>query len=158
TVVKERIYLDKANRGTLHDEITTIDNALTRPWTVIKKYRRAENAIWSENDCTEGNQHVAIGKESYFLSADGLLMPTKKNQPPPDLKYFNQAPKGRSHAGRAAVGALIVRAFQCAVGMQDDGAGVPHEVRIGLGQHVHVVAGRQQAIDQALREPQLEPQ
>jgi len=93
TVVKERLYLDKADRDTLHDEITTIDNALTRPWTVLKKYRRAENAIWSDYDCAEGNQHVAIGKESYFLSADGLLMPTKKNQPPPDLKYFSQSPK-----------------------------------------------------------------
>jgi hypothetical protein len=27
--------------------------------------------------------------EDYFLSADGLLMPTKKDQPPPDLRYFN---------------------------------------------------------------------
>jgi hypothetical protein len=24
------------------------------------------------------------------LSADGLLMPVKKGQPPPDLRYFNQ--------------------------------------------------------------------
>jgi hypothetical protein len=24
---------------------------------------------------------------------DGTIMPTKKNQPPPDLKYFNQAKK-----------------------------------------------------------------
>ena len=33
---------------------------------------------------------VAIGTEHYFRSADGLLMPTKKNQPPPDLRYFKQ--------------------------------------------------------------------
>jgi len=32
-VIKERIYLDKADSNTLVDEITTIDNALTRPWT-----------------------------------------------------------------------------------------------------------------------------
>jgi hypothetical protein len=38
---------------------------------------------------------VVIGKENYFLSGDGLLMPAKKDQPPPDLKYFKQtqAPK-----------------------------------------------------------------
>jgi hypothetical protein len=36
---------------------------------------------------------VVIGKEDYFLSADGLLMPVKKGQPPPDLKYFNQSRK-----------------------------------------------------------------
>jgi len=29
TIVKERIYLDKANSNTLYDEITVIDNALT---------------------------------------------------------------------------------------------------------------------------------
>jgi len=33
---------------------------------------------------------VAIGKESYYLSADGLLMPAKKNQAPPDLRYFQK--------------------------------------------------------------------
>ena len=25
---------------------------------------------------------------SYFLSAEGLLMPVRKDQPPPDLRYF----------------------------------------------------------------------
>jgi len=33
---------------------------------------------------------VQIGKEAYFLSADGLLMPAKKDQPPPDLRFFQQ--------------------------------------------------------------------
>ena len=90
TVVKERIYLDKANSNILHDEVTTIDHALTRPWTVIKSYHRVLNPIWIEAICAEGNQHVRIGSEIYVLSADGLLMPAKKNQPPPDLKYFKQ--------------------------------------------------------------------
>jgi hypothetical protein len=31
---------------------------------------------------------VEIGGESYFLGADGILMPAKKDQPPPDLRYF----------------------------------------------------------------------
>src|SRR4029077_17002392 len=34
TLVKERIHLDPANHNLLHDEITTIDDAFTRPWTV----------------------------------------------------------------------------------------------------------------------------
>jgi hypothetical protein len=93
TVVKERIYLDKANPDILHDEITTIDHALTRPWTVMKNYRRIRNPIWIEAICTEANPHVHIGKENYMLSADGYLMPAKKDQPPPDLRYFNQARK-----------------------------------------------------------------
>ena len=35
TVVKEKIYLDKSDSNLVHDEITVIDNALTRPWTVL---------------------------------------------------------------------------------------------------------------------------
>jgi hypothetical protein len=43
---------------------------------------------WLEFYTTENNPHIRIGKENYFLSADGLLMPAKKEQPPPDLRYF----------------------------------------------------------------------
>jgi hypothetical protein len=91
TIIKERIFLDRSKPDLLHDEITTIDHALTRPWTVTKDFRRERNPIWFDYDCNENNNHVAIGKESYFLSADGNLMPAKKNQRPPDLKYFNQS-------------------------------------------------------------------
>ena len=90
TVIKERIYRDKQNPDLLHDEMTTIDNALTRPWTVLKTYRRTGNPHFVLNICTVGNNHVQIGSEAYFLSADGHLMPTKKNQAPPDLRYFQQ--------------------------------------------------------------------
>jgi hypothetical protein len=90
TVIKERFYLDKSDRNVLYDEITTIDNALTRPWTVTKKYLRENNPIWHFNNCKENDQHVWIGKQNYFLSADGFLMPAKKDQPPPDLRYFKQ--------------------------------------------------------------------
>jgi len=93
TIVKERIYLDKANRDLLHDEITTIDDALTRPWTVTRNYKRERNPLWPEYLCTEDNHHVRIGKEFYFQNADGRLMPTRKDQPPPDLSYFTQSRK-----------------------------------------------------------------
>ena len=93
TIVKERIYLDKNNRDVLFDEITTIDNALTRPWTVTKRYLREREPIWFETICAEGNGHVKIGTELYMLSADGILMPSKKDQTPPDLKYFKPAQK-----------------------------------------------------------------
>src|SRR6266851_3253820 len=93
TVVKERIYLDKSNPDILKNEITTIDNALTRPWTVIKSYHRVRNPIWVEAICAEGNEHVRIGKQIYMMSADGNLMPAKKDQPPPDLRYFKQTRK-----------------------------------------------------------------
>jgi len=96
TVIKERLSVDKGDQNLLHDEITVIDNALTRPWTVTKNYRRvaAKGPIWwREEICTENNVHVVIGHEDYFLSADGLLMPIKKDQPPPDLRYFTNATK-----------------------------------------------------------------
>jgi hypothetical protein len=89
TIVKERFFIDGADREQLHDEITTIDSALTRPWTVSKTYRRERNAIFSEAYCPVNNPHVKIGKENYMFSTDGLLMPTKKDQVPPDLRYFN---------------------------------------------------------------------
>jgi len=90
TVVKERMYLDKANPDILKNEVTTIDHALSRPWTVVKSYHRVRNPIWVEAICAEGNEHVRIGKQIYMMSADGHLMPAKKDQPPPDLRYFKQ--------------------------------------------------------------------
>jgi hypothetical protein len=96
TIIRERLYLDKADPNTLYDAITVIDNALTRPWSALKTYRRvaAKGPIWWREDiCTENNVHVAVGKEEYFLSADGLLMPARKNQAPPDLRYFKQPGK-----------------------------------------------------------------
>ena len=95
TVVKERIYSDTEDRNILHDEITIIDRALTRPWTVVKDYRRSRQArpVWPESTCIETNQHVFLRGEHYMLSADGFLMPAKKNQAPPDLRYFNQPRK-----------------------------------------------------------------
>jgi hypothetical protein len=92
TIVKERIYLDKSDNDLLHDEITTFDHALTRPWTVDKRYRRERNVVWVENVCNEYNPHVSIHNEIYYLSADGDLMPSKKDQAPPTLKYFKRPP------------------------------------------------------------------
>jgi hypothetical protein len=88
SVIKERLYLDKQDGDILHNEITVFDHALTRPWTVNKRYRRDRHVVWFEDNCTENNNHVLIGKEDYFLSADGKLMPTRKGQPAPDLSYF----------------------------------------------------------------------
>ena len=91
TIVKERIYLDQGNPNSLHNDITTIDHALTRPWTVNKSYRRLRNHTFLENDCNENNPHVLIGKEVYYLDGERILMPQKKNQQPPDLRYFSRA-------------------------------------------------------------------
>jgi len=92
TIVKERIYLDKNNPNLLLDDVTVIDHALTHPWTVLKSYRReSTQPVWTESICAESNNHLQIGNENYMLSGDGYLMPTKKGQRPPDLKYFTGA-------------------------------------------------------------------
>jgi len=95
SVIKERIYLDKADRNFLYNEITVVDHALTGPWTVTKKYRRlpAQPPEWRTQVCAEANSYVRIHDEAYFLSSDGYLMPMKKDQAPPDLRYFNQPKK-----------------------------------------------------------------
>jgi hypothetical protein len=92
---KERFHLDTNDPNLLHDEITVFDHALTRPWSVDKTFRRNSNSRpnWSLTSCTEGNNQIVIGTENYFLSGDGLLMPAKKNQAPPDLRYFKQTRK-----------------------------------------------------------------
>jgi hypothetical protein len=92
-VIKERIALDRNDPNLLRDEMTTTDNSLTRPWTVMKVFKRQPTIWWSEDNCIEGQAHVTIGKEVYFLSGDGTIMPMKKGQAPPDLKYFNQGKK-----------------------------------------------------------------
>jgi hypothetical protein len=90
SIFKERIYLDTTDRNVMHNQITVIDHALTRPWTVTRGYVRNPDPRpdWGEFICAEGNSHVAIGNENYYLSADGLLMPTRKGQQPPDTRYF----------------------------------------------------------------------
>lgn len=95
TIVRERIYVDKKNSDLLLDEVTVIDNALTHPWSVLKNYRCEPGAqpVWTESVCAESNNHVQIGNENYMMSGDGYLMPTKKGQRPPDLKYFTTSGK-----------------------------------------------------------------
>ena len=94
SIVKERFFLDKDNPALLYDEITLEDHAFTRPWTVLKTYRRVPNRFpdWPEDACSSDNELIKIGTETYYRSGDGNLMPTRKNQPPPDLRYF-AAPK-----------------------------------------------------------------
>jgi hypothetical protein len=36
---------------------------------------------------------VRIGEDAFFMSVDGYIMPIKKNQAPPDLRYFKQPGK-----------------------------------------------------------------
>ena len=91
TVVRERLFIDKSDREVMHNIISIIDHAFARPWTVDKRYRHIREVSWFEDNCNENNHHVVIGKQNYYTSADGYLMPARKDQPPPDLRYFKKA-------------------------------------------------------------------
>jgi hypothetical protein len=93
TVVKEVLTRDKSNPQRLRNDITVFDHALTQPWTVTRYYQHIANPAWHEYVCTENNNWVQIGNQSYYLSPDGMLMPTAKGQPAPDLRFFNQPAK-----------------------------------------------------------------
>jgi hypothetical protein len=95
TVIKERIYLDKADPNTLYDEITVIDHALTRPYVKLQKATRnpSPRPAWHMDVCSGENTWVQIDNEPFYLSADGKLMPSRKDQAPPDLRYFKQPGK-----------------------------------------------------------------
>ena len=66
---------------------------LKRPWSSDRRYDRVAKTVvqWPENWCQEGNTNVVIGKENYWLRADGILMPAKKDQTGPDLRYFQHS-------------------------------------------------------------------
>jgi hypothetical protein len=95
TVVKEHYTFDGSRPDVISNEVTVFDHALTRPWTVTKHYARRPEAHpwWVEDNCMENNNHIRIQGEAYFLSADGLVMPAKKGQRAPDLRYFNPPQK-----------------------------------------------------------------
>jgi hypothetical protein len=92
TVIKERIYIDNADPNVLYDQITMLDHALTRPYVKLQKAIRNPKArpVWFSDVCSENIAHVRIENENYFKGADGKLMPSKKDQAPPDLKYFTR--------------------------------------------------------------------
>ena len=95
TIIKERFYLDKANRNTLYDDIIVIDDALTRPWGKLEKLVRKQGPRRrGGRRPAEDNDWLKIGNETYVVNeADGKLMPAYKDQTPPDLHYFPQSRK-----------------------------------------------------------------
>lgn len=88
TVVFEKIHLDPEDEDVLVNEITTHDDFLTEPWTTVRRYTRERNPTWFEYVCAEDNNHVEIAGENYFISEEGLMMPTYEGQQPPDLRMF----------------------------------------------------------------------
>ena len=71
-MIKERIFCDTADRNVIHDEITLVDHALTRPWTVTKDYRRASlpRPLWRETGCAENN----VGHDGAFIGSSAFAL------------------------------------------------------------------------------------
>ena len=96
SIFKERFHLDKNDPNLLHDEITVIDHALTRPWSVDKTLSaqsQSASELEPSRPAPRATTRSSSATENYFLSGDGLLMPAKKDQAPPDLRYFKQPQK-----------------------------------------------------------------
>ncbi len=83
TVVLEEFR--RIDEETLEDKITTIDDALTGPWTVQRRYSHtpfSQDILWVEYVCAEGNRHLNLGDEWYFINKEeGTLEPTRDGQP-----------------------------------------------------------------------------
>jgi hypothetical protein len=90
TVVTEKLYLDKQNPDMLHNDITTMDHAFTRPWVVSRFYKRVHNGRPQEYNCGEDNRWIVLGGYTYLADPDGYLMPIQKDEPPPDPKLFQK--------------------------------------------------------------------
>lgn len=82
TVVLEEFR--RLDENTLENTITTIDDALTGPWTVKRTYSHtphSDEVIWVEYVCAENNRHIKLGDDWYFLnSEEGTLDPTRQGQ------------------------------------------------------------------------------
>ena len=89
TIVKERISLDQATPSctTRSPRSTTRSRGHGRSRGPTSATAIPNGASMS---AAASNQHVVIGHEDYLMSADGLLMPVRKGQKPPDLRYFDQ--------------------------------------------------------------------
>ena len=53
-VITERIFSDKADPDLLRVEMTTVDNSLTRPWTVTKTFKRRTKVWWAQRQLHRG--------------------------------------------------------------------------------------------------------
>jgi len=96
TIIKERLYLDKADHNVLFNLVTVIDNAMTRPYSKLQRLIRKPDArpVWLGETCPLDNVWLKIEGDTYVLNVvDGKLMPSFKGQKPPDLSNFKQPRK-----------------------------------------------------------------
>jgi hypothetical protein len=57
---------------------------------VTRKFKREPKPAWAEYVCHEHNTILILKNETYFIREDGILMPSGRDQAPPDLRHFTQ--------------------------------------------------------------------
>jgi hypothetical protein len=70
-------------------------------WKVLASTTLSPGVPFSDlrpDDSCDSEGILKIGNQTYFKSADGTIMPTAKDQPPPDLRYSSR--RRSSHALR----------------------------------------------------------
>ena len=103
SVIRERIFLDKADHDILHDEITTFDHALTRPWTVDKTLSPRAQAVLVRGQLHREQSPCGRRQGDYFVGADGYLMPAAKGPGAAGFALFQAAEVTRAPARAALV-------------------------------------------------------
>ena len=82
TVVLEEIRLREA--GLLENTITTIDDALTKDWTIRQRYERNQGqVVWTGHVCVEEPRYFELGGYWYQLDPKTYAIePANEDQPP----------------------------------------------------------------------------
>ena len=89
TIIKERITSTPPITMCSH-QITTIDHALTEPWTVPKTYERDRNPIWSSG--LLGGHPPRVDRRRRLLhQRRGPADADQEGESAPDLRYFKPA-------------------------------------------------------------------
>jgi hypothetical protein len=60
---------------------------------VTRSFHRDPQPNWIDYVCQENNNMVILRGQTYYVREDGFLMPGGKDEPPPDLRYFDAQQK-----------------------------------------------------------------
>ena len=104
TVIKERIFLDKADPNLLHDEMTVDDHALTRPWTVMKSYQRSAEPRpqWHEYICAWESKTVRDRRRDLSHQQRRLSDARQEGSGAAEPQYFPTSREVKTASFRAA--------------------------------------------------------
>lgn len=81
TVVRERMRL--VDEARMANEITTIDDALTQPWTIEQRYgRETEDVIWQEHLCIGSKRYMTLGDAWYIFDPVNETLERANSQQP----------------------------------------------------------------------------